>query len=167
MCTYDWIEQHPLLYTCAQAQAVCEQLGFRLAPAQSSSRRPQRPRLIGTNQDSTARIELIGPAEAIFKAVLLVSRAAQPAPAAHPAFAQICNFIDGWIPSWTDACAWLAMHYAPAGPQPPAETRVGDVVISLRSAQNGAATALTVSYAFFGQEHTRGEAAGAGRHTGS
>jgi len=57
MCTYNWNEQHPLLYTRAQAQAVCEQLGFRLASAQSSSRRPQRPRLIGANQDSTARIE--------------------------------------------------------------------------------------------------------------
>ena len=46
--------------------------------------------------------------------------------------------------------------------QPPAETGVGDMVISLRSAQNGAATALTVSYAFFGQELAHGEAAGAG-----
>jgi hypothetical protein len=167
MCTYNWTEQHPLLYTRAQAQAVCEQLGFRLAPAQSSSRRPQRPRLISVNQDSTARIELIGPDEAIFKAALLVFRAAQTAPAADQAFAQICDFIDGWIPSWTDGRAWLAAHYAPAGPQPPAETRVGDVVISLRSAQNGAATALTVSYAFFGQEHTHGEAAGAGMRIGS
>jgi hypothetical protein len=51
--------------------------------------------------------------------------------------------------------------------QPPAETRVGDMVISLRSAQNGAATALTVLYGFFGQEHTRGEAAGAGMGIGS
>jgi len=41
------------------------------------------------------------------------------------------------------------------------------VVISLRSAQNGAATALTVSYVFFGQEHTHGEAAGAGMRIGS
>src|SRR5215213_9937593 len=124
MCTYNWIEQHPLLYTRAQGQAVCEQLGFRLAPAQSSSRRPQRPRLIGTNQNSTARIELIGSDEVIFKAMLLASRAPQPAPAADQAFAQFCNFIDGWLPSWTDGRTWLAVHYAPAGPQPPAETRV-------------------------------------------
>ena len=156
MCTYNWIEQHPLLHTRAQAQAVCEQLGFRLALAQSPSRRPQRPRLIGTNQDSTARIELIGPDEVIFKAMLLASHVAQPAPAANQAFGQMRDFIDAWLPSWTDGRAWLSAHYAPAEPQSPAETRFGDVVISLRSAQNSAATALTVSYAFFGQEHTHG-----------
>jgi hypothetical protein len=112
-------------------------------------------------------IELIGPDEAIFKAALLVSHAAQTAPAAEQAFAQIRDFIDAWLPSWTDGRAWLSAHYAPAGPQAPAETRVGDVMISLRSAQNGAATALTVSYAFFGQEHTQGEAAEAGMRIGS
>jgi hypothetical protein len=166
MSIYNWTEQHPLLLSRARAEAVCEQLGFRLAPAQLSSRRAQRPRLIGANHDSTARIELIGPDEAIFKVALLVSRAAQTAPAAGQAFAQICNFVQAWLPFWADGRAWLAAHYAEVGPQPPVETRFGDVVSSLRSAQNGAATALTVSYTFFGQEHTPG-AAEAGTHVGS
>jgi hypothetical protein len=162
MCTYNWTEQHPLLRSRADAQAICEQLGFRLAPAQSSSRRPQRPRLIGTNHDSTARIELIGPDEVIFKAVLLVSRDGQAAPAVDRALAMIRDFVHTWLPTWTDGRAWLAGHYAPTGPQPSIDAHFGDVVISLRSAQNGAAAALTVSYAFFGQEHARSEAAEAG-----
>jgi hypothetical protein len=29
MCSYNWTEQHPLLHTRAQSQAVCEQLGIR------------------------------------------------------------------------------------------------------------------------------------------
>jgi hypothetical protein len=150
MCTYNWTEQHPLLRSRAEAQVVCEQLGFRLARAQSSSRRPQRPRLIGTNHDSTARIELIGPDEAIFKAAFLVSRAAQTIPATDQAFARLCDFVRAWLPSWTDGRDWLAMHYAEVGPQPPVEIQFGDVVISLRSADHGATTSLTVSYAFFG-----------------
>jgi hypothetical protein len=164
MSTYDWTEQHPLLHTRAQAQAVCEQLGFRLAPAKSSSRRPERPRLVGANEDSTARIELIGPDEAT---ALMVSHVAQSTPGIDQAFTQLRDFIDAWLPSWRDARAWLAAHYAPAGPQPPAETRVGDLVVSLRSARDGAVTALTISYAFFGQEHSHAKAAGTGMRIGS
>jgi hypothetical protein len=163
MSAYNWLEQHPLLHTRAQAQALCEQLGFRIAPTQSPSQRPQRPRLVGANRDSTARIELIGPDEAIFKAALLVSRAA---PDADQAFVQLRDFVDVWLPTWTDGRAWLAANYAVAGPQPPAEARFGDLVISMRSAEHGAATALTISYAFFGQEQVRGSAK-IGRHAGS
>jgi hypothetical protein len=167
MCTYNWTEQHPLLHTRAQAQAVCEQLGFRLAPAQSSSRRPQRPRLIGTNQDRTARIELIGPDEVIFKAVLLASRDVQTASDSGGALPLMCDFVHAWLPTWTNGRAWLAAHYALTGTQPSAEVSFGDIVISLRSAEHGAATALSLSYAFFGQEHTRAAAAEAGMPVGS
>ena len=163
MCTYNWIEQHPLLHTRAQAQALCEQLGFRFGSTQSPAQRPQRPRLVGANRDSSARIELIGPDEAIFKAALLVSRAA---PAADQTFALLRDFVDAWLPTWTDGSTWLAANYAVAGPQPPVETRFGDIVISLRSADYGAATALTISYAFFGQEQARGSVQ-VGRPAGS
>jgi hypothetical protein len=158
MSAYNWFEQHPLLHTRAQALALCEQVGFQFAssaPTQSPSQRPQRPRLVGANRESSARIELIGSEEAIFKAALLVSRAA---PDADQAFAQLRDFVDAWLPAWTDRRAWLAANYAVAGPQPPVEVRFGDMVISLRSADRGAATALTISYAFFGQEQARGSA---------
>ena len=122
-------------------------MGFRFASTQSPSQRPRRPRLVGANHDSSARIELIGPDEAIFKAALLVSRTA---PAADQAFALLRDFLDAWLPTWMDGRAWLAASYAVGGPQPPVETRFGDIVISLRSADHGAATALTISYAFFG-----------------
>jgi hypothetical protein len=166
MPTYNSIERHPLLHTRAQALALCKQLGFQFAssaPIQSPSRRPQRPRLAGATRDASARIELIGPDEAIFKAALLVSRAA---PDADQALARLRDFVDAWLPTWTDRSAWLAASYAVAGPQPPVEVRFDDLVISLRSADYGAATALTLSYAFFGEEQARGSAK-AGRHAGS
>jgi hypothetical protein len=138
---YDWSGKHDLLRTRAQAEAIFTELGYEFAEAGTPAKleRTQRPRLIGLLPAHQARLELIGPDEAIFKATLAV-------PANGEQAEPLRAFLAAWIPTWAEGSTWLAANVTRDGVQQPAETKFRELTISLRPGHRGTQTILNVSW---------------------
>jgi hypothetical protein len=141
MPDFAWGRQQELLWSRAQAATIFQQLGYEIPDANAPAKleRTQRPRLIAWSPAHQARLELIGPDEAIFKATLSV-------PTNENQTEPLRQFLTVWLPTWTEGTAWLAENLTPTGPQIPAETKFRELTITLRAGHHGTQTLLGVTW---------------------
>lgn len=83
------------------AMEAFQATGYSFRPQAGSPGRPGRPHAVGLRAEGKHRIELIGPEEHIFKAVLIADLTADVQAAA-------AQFLGYFAPDWDDAGNWFA-----------------------------------------------------------
>jgi hypothetical protein len=144
MTDFSWTQNYALIPSRMAVQAAFEQVGFQFSPTPETISAGQRPRTTGGTADQRARIELIGPADVVFKATILI-RVAETANMLDSQ-ADLLYFLSVVAPAWEAGPAWLLAHLATLGEQAAVTTRYRDLVIALRTARRGLQLVLGVTW---------------------
>jgi hypothetical protein len=99
------VRTYGLGMTRADAVSAFEALGYTFRSPASPTGRPRRPHAIGQMSGGQRRIELIGPEERIFKAVLIADLDDNERGAAAP-------FLRTIAPDWGEGPDWFAQQIA-------------------------------------------------------
>jgi hypothetical protein len=144
MTDFSWAQKHDLIPSRNAVQGAFEQVGFQFTPTPATLTAGQRPRTIGETADQRARLELIGPADVVFKATMLIRLAETANPLDSQA--DLLHFLSVVAPAWEEGPAWLLAHLATLGEQATVTTRYRDLAIALRPARRGLQLVLGVTW---------------------
>ena len=133
------IRSYGLGMTRADATKMLGEMGYTFQGPTGSSQEPKRPHAVGRSADGKHSIELIGPEERIFKAVLLADLSVDVQDVA-------ARFLSYFVPDWSDASLWLSSNLPQLSQHESAETRMPHLQVHLRRTGNQHKAALTLSW---------------------
>ncbi len=111
-------------------QSLFEQkaLGFKFEPATAVD---GQPRVIGTTPNKLASVELIGPADNLVQATIMVGIPSDDTVTLVKNAAFMAGFIKNAVPEWPEAVTWMNNNMEQASNMGKVETIVGNKQISL------------------------------------
>jgi hypothetical protein len=146
MPDFTWAHTYDLLRSRAALQAAFEQLGYQFSVSQPATGRHQRPRAVGETADQRARVELIGPAEVVFKATLMRIHSERNDTLQAHILTDLVDFLTVMLPTYEDRADWLTTHWALVQGEQQAKQRFRDHTIVLRKSGDGKRIVLGVTW---------------------
>jgi hypothetical protein len=146
MPDFTWIQAYVHLRARAAVQAAFEHLGYLFVVSQPARARPQRPRIAGETADHRARVELIGPAEVVFKATLMLAHPERDDTWPARIQTDMVDFLTVMTPTWEERAHWLTTNLDLVQGKQPAETRFRDLKIVLRTSDDRTRIILGVTW---------------------
>ncbi len=123
-------------------QAVYEADGYTFAVADDVN---GQPCVVGDLREPRAHVQLIGPADNLTQASVMVGIGADSPASWVEGATAIRRLVQVAAPAWTDGPDWIHRNLETAGAEGRAEVRHGPLLITLHRRNQGSIVALTVA----------------------